>query len=103
MATSTLGSKKPSKISRTKNVEIKLPKIFLTKDILGNLRATFLQSWVIFAFFYVLGVVGHRGLYNRSRFFVSLKFARGPKWVLCQAIGIATLENPDGFCRTNRD
>ena len=33
----------------------------VVRDILGNLRATFLQSWVIFAFFCVLGVVGHRG------------------------------------------
>ena len=37
------------------------PKYPLLRDILGNLRATFLQSWVILAFFCVLGVVGHRG------------------------------------------
>ena len=35
-------------------------KNLLLGDILGNLRATFLQSWVIFAFCCVLGVVGHR-------------------------------------------
>ena len=36
-------------------------------DTLGNLRATFLQSWVTFAFTCVLAVVGHRGFNNRSK------------------------------------
>ena len=63
MATSTLGSKKLSNISRTKNIALKLPKISLTKGYFGQFKGYILQSWVIFAFFCVLGggVVGHRG------------------------------------------
>ena len=57
------------------------PKYPLLRDILGNLRVTFLQSWVIFAFFCVLGVVGHRGFYNRSkRMFSELNFAIISDW-----------------------
>ena len=60
-STSTLGSKHPSHISQTKNVALKLPKISFTEGYLVQFKATFLQSWVIFVFFCVLGVVGHRG------------------------------------------
>ena len=68
MATSTLGSKKASNISRTENVALKLPKICLTKEYFGQFKGYFGQFKgyifavrVIFAFFCVLGVVGHRG------------------------------------------
>ena len=66
VATSTLGSKKPSNISRTKTVAFKLPKISLTKEYFGQFKG------------YIFAVLGHfcsplrlrgcgsQGLYNRS-------------------------------------
>ena len=62
-------AKNPPKFPEQRMWPLNYPKYPLLRDILGNLRATFLQSWVIFAFFCVLGVVGHRG------FTIVLRFA----------------------------
>ena len=74
MATSTLRSKKPSNISRTKNVALKLLKISLTKGYFGQFKGYFGQfKGYIFAvlghfcFLLRLGGCGSQGLYNRSK------------------------------------
>ena len=62
MATSTLGSRKPSNISQAKNVALKLPKIALTKGYFGQFKGyifTVLGHFLLL--FCVLGFVGHRG------------------------------------------
>ena len=69
MATSTIGSKKPSgsstNISQTKNVALKSPKISLIKGYFGDLRATFLrpllENYFSMSFWVSWGVLGHRG------------------------------------------
>ena len=84
MATSTLGSKKPSNISRTKNVALKLPKICLTKGYSGQFKGYFGQfKGYIFAvlghfcFLLRLGGCGSQGLYNRSNGCAKGIFAKG--------------------------
>ena len=67
MATSTLGSKKPSNISRTRIQPLNCPKYPLLRDILGNLRATFFAVLGHFCLLLRLGGCGSQGLYNRSK------------------------------------
>ena len=71
MATSTLGSKKPSNISQTKNVALKLPKISLTKRYFGQFKDYIFAVLGHFCLLLRLGGCGSQGLYNRSSCFVS--------------------------------
>ena len=60
----------PRYISKTGNVARKLPKYPLLRDILGDLRATFLADLARKLFFdvnFLFGVCGSQGLYNGSR------------------------------------
>ena len=66
MATSTLGSKKPSNISRTKNVALKLPKVSLTRGYFGQFKGYIFAVLGHFCFLLRLGGCGSQGLYNRS-------------------------------------
>ena len=60
-------AKNPPKMTQDcKNVALKLPKISLSRDILGNLRATFFAVLGHFCFLLRLGGCGSQGLYNRS-------------------------------------
>ena len=79
MATSTLRSKKPSSISRTKNVALKLLKISLTKGYFGQFKGYFGQfkGYILavlghFCFLLRLGGCGSQGLYNRSKSLISV-------------------------------
>ena len=83
---------KTSNISRTKNVALKLPKISLTKENVGQFKGYILQSWVICVFVCVLGVVGHRGF----TIFLTLPCSRTAK-IRIWTLRIWCFSGP-GFC-----
>ena len=63
-------TKNIKKQTKNRNVALQLPKYPLLRDILGDLRATFLADLARKLFFYVivfLGACGSQGLYNSSR------------------------------------
>ena len=60
-------AKKPSNISRTKNVALKLPKISLTKGYFGQFKGYIFAVLGHFCFLLRLGGCGSQGLYNRSK------------------------------------
>ena len=64
VATSTLGSKKPSNISRTKNVALKLPKISITKGYFGQFKGYIFAVLGHFCFLLRLGGCLSQGLCN---------------------------------------
>ena len=68
-------AKKPSNISRTKNVALKLPKISLTKGYFGQFKGYIFAFLGHFCFLLCLGGCGSQGLYNRSEFYVFPCFA----------------------------